>query len=263
MILNLNKPSQTCLRAAVFCNRGGILSDVPCKSRRKNEMLNRLHVTLPVVFCAFLMTACSKPPEEKIIGIWYEMGATETTQFFADGTIKIVADDKTIAGSYSFLDERNLKVELTSMGGRTGTLILDYEFTGDILRLTYEGDVTDYSQSKEVAMKELNEIQAQVESGLILAGAAKASVSEYTQDKNRFPRSNEQAGLSAPTDISGEFVSSIEVQNGTITVTYGGNAATKIAGKELKLTPRASRGSTSWTCKSYNIDKDYLPESCR
>jgi len=54
-------------------------------------------------------------------------------------------------------------------------------------------------------------IRAQVSEGLNLSGAAKAAVTEYFQDQGTFPNSNNLAGLEAAVNISGKYVSDVEV----------------------------------------------------
>ena len=49
-------------------------------------------------------------------------------------------------------------------------------------------------------------IREQVSEGLILAGGAKAAVSEYTMDRGTFPTDNATAGLSTAASIDGKYV---------------------------------------------------------
>ena len=68
-------------------------------------------------------------------------------------------------------------------------------------------------------------IRAQVSEGLNLSGGAKAAVTEFFQDRGSMPTDNDEAGLAdADTEIQGKYVSSVEVTNGVIEVTYGNDA---------------------------------------
>ena len=222
---------------------------------------------------ALLIGACSGSPEDKIVGTWYEIGDNETMEFFADGTITIAEGRESMAGNYSFLDESKLRIELGGLGALAGPLVVSYEFEGDILKLTYNGDVSKYSRSKDGKKESAaatssssaskTQIAEQVMEGLNLSGGAKAAVTEYYMDQKKFPATNIEAGVAAPDAIRGRFVSSVAIRDGVITVTYGGDAAPSIAGKTLMLSPRGNRGSVEWSCSSRSIERKYLPTACQ
>lgn len=108
-------------------------------------------------------------------------------------------------------------------------------------------------------------IRAQVSEGLNLSGGAKAAVTEYTQDRGDFPTSNLQAGIAANNLITGKYVTGVAVgaANGVITVTYGDQVNSQIAGSTLTMTPLTSAGSVTWTCASANLEPKHLPAACR
>lgn len=108
-------------------------------------------------------------------------------------------------------------------------------------------------------------IRAQVSEGLSLSGAAKAAVAEFYQDTGGWPADNVTAGLSAnATDISGKYVTSVTVAANVITVLYGGDANTNIAGDTLTLTAADNAGSISWTCANGGgLENKWLPAACR
>jgi type IV pilus assembly protein PilA len=124
-------------------------------------------------------------------------------------------------------------------------------------------------------------IRSQVTEGLNLAAPAKASVAEVYANKGSFPANNTEAGIGAPTDISGKYVQSVTVLNGVITVAYGKQANTKIAtgNKTIVLTPGTSKnGDVAWVCGNHttptgistvgtpaagSVDQKYLPQVCR
>jgi type IV pilus assembly protein PilA len=94
-------------------------------------------------------------------------------------------------------------------------------------------------------------IRAQVTEGMNLAAAAKAAVSESFTNKGVAPATRTAAGMSAAaTDTTGKYVSSVDVTNGTITITYGGaEVNAKITGLTLGLSPYVSNdGSVEWRC---------------
>jgi len=110
-------------------------------------------------------------------------------------------------------------------------------------------------------------IRAQVSEGMNLAGGARTSVAEYYTDKGSWPADNDEAGLAASTDITGEYVTEVEVSNGIIEVSFG-NGHSKITGDTLGLSPTSAGGSIAWESKASSaaptsIEPKYLPARCR
>jgi type IV pilus assembly protein PilA len=128
-------------------------------------------------------------------------------------------------------------------------------------------------------------IRAQVTEGLSLAGAAKAAVAESFANSGVAPANRTAAGMSATaTDTKGKFVSSVNIANGAINVTYGGSEVnSKITGGVLSLIPyETADQSVAWQCgnaaapanlttklgnatttNGTNITVKYLPKACR
>jgi len=131
-------------------------------------------------------------------------------------------------------------------------------------------------------------VRAQVSEGLSLAAAAKAAVAETYASTGAAPADRAAAGMTATaTDTSGNYVSSVDVSNGTITVTYGNDANAQISGQTLALTPYesadlsvvwvcgnasapsgasllgSSAGGTTAAAGTTNVANQYLPSNCR
>jgi type IV pilus assembly protein PilA len=107
-------------------------------------------------------------------------------------------------------------------------------------------------------------IRAQVTEGMSLAGGAKAAVWDYVSNTGTYPPSNQSAGLAAKTDITGSYVSSVDVSGGAITVAFQGAKANQaIRNGLLILSPTTTGGSILWSCKPSTLDGKYLPSSCR
>ena len=109
-------------------------------------------------------------------------------------------------------------------------------------------------------------IRAQVAEGSTLAGGAKAAVWDFVSNTGRYPPSNQSAGMATSTSIKGNYVSSVNVQNGVIKVLFDGpkaNSNISTASKYLVLSPVSYAGSIDWTCKPSTIDGKYLPSVCR
>ena len=107
-------------------------------------------------------------------------------------------------------------------------------------------------------------IRAQVAEGLSLSGPFKPAIVEFHNDNGGFPPDNTAAGLAAPGDYSGKYVSSVSVNGPVVSVQYGNDAHAHINGRIVTLTASDNRGSMSWVCTSGGAIADgYLPSACR
>ena len=111
-------------------------------------------------------------------------------------------------------------------------------------------------------------VRSKVSEGLNMAGAAKLAVAETYDSSGVMPDGNSTAGLPVATDITGTYVSGIEVTatDGIIEITYnssvGGNPTAN--GGILQLAPTTSEGSMKWVCSAKSgIVNKYLPANCR
>ena len=93
-------------------------------------------------------------------------------------------------------------------------------------------------------------IRAQVAEGFNLASAAEPPIVTSFQDRGQAPADRVAAGLSVnATDSSGVYVSSVQITNGVIAVTFGNSASAVINGLTLTLTPYESgESSVVWRC---------------
>ena len=108
--------------------------------------------------------------------------------------------------------------------------------------------------------------RAQVAEGLTLASGVKTAVAEYFNTNGTFPADNTEAGLSDATDISGNYVESVEVADGAITALFSSTEAhSKLQGGEITLTAVDYGGSIAFACTSTGSTDitAYLPSSCR
>ena len=96
------------------------------------------------------------------------------------------------------------------------------------------------------------EIQQQVKEGLQFAEFAKKPVAAVWTLTAAFPEDNAAAGLPEPAKIIGTYVSALRVNQGAITVTFGGKANRLIQGKHVTLRPGyvadAPIVPLSWVC---------------
>jgi type IV pilus assembly protein PilA len=131
-------------------------------------------------------------------------------------------------------------------------------------------------------------IRAQVAEGLNMAARAKTPIMDAFLNDGEAPAGRVAAGLSPiPTDTSGKYVESVDVDNGVLIVTFGYEANAIIQGLTLTVTPyeTADRGIV-WRCgtasappglnelgtagggntavyQAPTVPNEYLPASCR
>jgi type IV pilus assembly protein PilA len=108
-------------------------------------------------------------------------------------------------------------------------------------------------------------VRSQVSEGTSLADGSKTAVAEFYNNFGHFPTNNSSAGVATAASIKGNYVTSLTVASGLITVAYGGPKASSqlSAGSTLLLSPISTGGSTQWTCKSTTIASKYLSSACR
>lgn len=129
-------------------------------------------------------------------------------------------------------------------------------------------------------------VRAQVAEGLNFAANIKVPIVEAFTNDGRPPAGRTDVGLSAaPTDTQGSYISSLNVVNGRVDITFGNNAHPAIFGQTLSVTPYSSPGGTAvaWRCgysgalsgapltgggvsSAYqpgSIEERYLPATCR
>lgn len=108
-------------------------------------------------------------------------------------------------------------------------------------------------------------IRTQVAEGISIAGTARAAVWEYASSHGELPTSNPDAGLPNPADISGKYVSQVEVSASGIEVTFGKEANTAIDGATIVIRPSlgADASAVNWSCAKGTLSPKYRPTSCR
>lgn len=107
-------------------------------------------------------------------------------------------------------------------------------------------------------------VRAQVSEGLNLSGPLQSAVAEFYNDRGAFPADNNDAGILAANNYSGQFVSGISINGAVISILYGNRASAQIAGETVTLTAVPNLGSLNWDCASGGVIPDtLLPQICR
>ena len=118
-------------------------------------------------------------------------------------------------------------------------------------------------------------IRSQVYEGLNQASAVKFRVADYRETNHAWPN-DADLGME-PTD--GKYVDTITVASGSVIITYGNAANSRIAGKQLRLQPGIDgSGEVVWACgntpladgvepgegpRGSEVPDIYLPVTCR
>ena len=119
-------------------------------------------------------------------------------------------------------------------------------------------------------------VRAQVSEGISVASGLKTAVEEHYADTGSLPADTAEAGMSG--NVVGRHVTSVQITDGVINVTYGGVANAVIHGQQLSLRPATSdNGQISWVCgydsappgltlngvNLTGIERRHLPLTCR
>jgi type IV pilus assembly protein PilA len=91
-------------------------------------------------------------------------------------------------------------------------------------------------------------VRSQITEGLNLASDMKAAVAETFAQSGNWPANNNSVGVDKLK--SGKYVTKVEINKGSIEITYGGTQGnTNIVGKLLVLQPTTSpNGDVIWNC---------------
>ena len=126
-------------------------------------------------------------------------------------------------------------------------------------------------------------VRAQVSEGLNFAAGAKVPIVDAYTTGGTAPANRVATGMTPmATDSRGSYVTSVEIVNGRVDVTFGGPLAHQdIIGTALSLTPYETAGNTVvWRCGNAvppagvllnggsghvapTVDPRYLPSTCR
>ena len=86
-------------------------------------------------------------------------------------------------------------------------------------------------------------LRAQVVESYELINDLKPYVKEYYQHQGTFPANNRAAGLPEPGKLIGNYVTSVELENGAFHLTLGNRVNQQLQGKVLTIRPAVAEGS--------------------
>jgi len=95
-------------------------------------------------------------------------------------------------------------------------------------------------------------LRSQVTEGMHMADTIREDVTDYYTNTLSFPSSNSDAGIPEPDLLISNKVTSIEIKDGAIHITFGNKVPEPLQGKILTLRPAIVTGSPtspiSWLC---------------
>ena len=123
-------------------------------------------------------------------------------------------------------------------------------------------------------------IRAQVSEGLTLAADAKVAVAETYLHTGVAPANRSEAGMTTnASDTFGKYVAAIDIDDGTIEITYGNDVNAAINAGTVTLEPYTTAdNSVAWVCgnasstggtamgngsATTSVDARFLPAACR
>jgi type IV pilus assembly protein PilA len=104
-------------------------------------------------------------------------------------------------------------------------------------------------------------IRAQVAEGLSIAAMRKVAITDSFVNHGVAPLDRLAAGMTVnPTDTSGKYVQSVDVQKGVLVITFGNEASLSIAGLTVTVTPYETANlGVAWRCGLANAPSGLNP----
>jgi len=124
-------------------------------------------------------------------------------------------------------------------------------------------------------------VRAQVAESLTITAELKKSIADYYKVRGIFPKNNALAGIPESQFLQGNFVKSIQLENGAFHVMLGNKINANAMNAIISVRPIVVKGSPaspfSWVCgnskapeamqavgeNKTSIDESFLPVSCR
>lgn len=95
-------------------------------------------------------------------------------------------------------------------------------------------------------------IRGQSMEAFTLAAGPKAAVAEYYAQNGSWPENADAAGV--PADITGTYVQSLSIENGSIVIVYGNKVNANLAGKTLVFSPGLTdKQEIAWLCANHEL----------
>jgi type IV pilus assembly protein PilA len=111
-------------------------------------------------------------------------------------------------------------------------------------------------------------VRAKVTEGMVAAAAAQAGVADFYMSNATMPVNNASAGLDAATNYATNYVASLTVTSGTVTVAFNtsiGNGITSTTNAIAFVPTATTVGAINWDCKGggTTLPSKFRPANCR
>ena len=97
-------------------------------------------------------------------------------------------------------------------------------------------------------------VRLQVQEGMALANLARSAVNGFYGLHGELPNSNDDAGVPPKEKIVSNLVSEVSIDAGAVTITFGNNVNSAVAGKRLTLRPAIVKDAPTvpiaWLCNN-------------
>ena len=97
-------------------------------------------------------------------------------------------------------------------------------------------------------------VRLQVQEGMALANLARNAVNGFYGLHGELPNSNDDAGVPPKEKIVSNLVSEVSIDAGAVTITFGNNVNSAVAGKRLTLRPAIVKDAPTvpiaWLCNN-------------
>jgi hypothetical protein len=118
------------------------IQELISSSSTKENVMSQINVNkrvffslLAVLLSVSLLSGCSNKPADLLLGQWVvptsqnsRHGIHRGFEFFVDGTLSVLTTTGAIGGSYSFIDEDTIKLEMGGILSLAGAQVLDLTF---------------------------------------------------------------------------------------------------------------------------------------
>jgi hypothetical protein len=100
-------------------------------------------------FALIILQACSRPEQSAIVGHWHELGTTAVAAFHEDGTVEISTGESQVSGTYSFITDGKMKIELSGKGAALGPRVYQFTVSGDKMTwIDVDGQKSEYLRAR-------------------------------------------------------------------------------------------------------------------
>jgi len=86
-----------------------------------------------------LVTACSKPFSEAIVGKWEDTQTSDRMEFLPDHTFNITSHGRGVSGKWTKVDNTRFKLDMVMQGNPGFIMMEDVTISGDEMKATLAG----------------------------------------------------------------------------------------------------------------------------